>query len=195
MSASTLLATGIGTPHVRVRFDGTCIRRHRAESRRLGARLHAQGVERQDVQGLRLPEQPGDRAGLVPEAYTRGCTIECKSLAEHGDLIRQYDVAYFMISVDPLDENTAFTESQHADFPLLRDQLVRRCGNSLRRRSRLERRMKETDRHGPLADRRRAAFDRSAANIAGGEPPEDSPRGKTASALARARDRRAKHRE
>jgi peroxiredoxin Q/BCP len=56
-----------------------------------------------------------------PKAYTRGCTIECKSLAEHGDMIKQYDVAYFMISVDPLDENTAFAEQQHADFPLLSD--------------------------------------------------------------------------
>ena len=56
-----------------------------------------------------------------PKAYTRGCTIECKSLAEHGDMIKQYDVAYFMISVDPLDENTAFAERQHADFPLLSD--------------------------------------------------------------------------
>ena len=36
-----------------------------------------------------------------PKAYTRGCTLECKSLAEHGDMIKQYDVAYFMISVDP----------------------------------------------------------------------------------------------
>ena len=56
-----------------------------------------------------------------PKAYTRGCTLECKSLAEHGDLIKKYDVAYFMISVDPLDENTAFAEQQHADFPLLSD--------------------------------------------------------------------------
>jgi len=56
-----------------------------------------------------------------PKAYTRGCTIECKSLAEHSDMLKQYDVAYFMISVDPLDENTAFAEQQHADFPLLSD--------------------------------------------------------------------------
>ena len=56
-----------------------------------------------------------------PKAYTRGCTIECKSLAEHSDMLKQYDVAYFMISVDPLDENTAFAEEQHADFPLLSD--------------------------------------------------------------------------
>ena len=56
-----------------------------------------------------------------PKAYTRGCTLECKSLAEHGDLIKAYDVAYFMISVDPLDENKGFAEQQHADFPLLSD--------------------------------------------------------------------------
>ena len=56
-----------------------------------------------------------------PKAYTRGCTLECKSLAEHGDLLKKYDVAYFMVSVDPLDENTAFAEQQHADFPLLSD--------------------------------------------------------------------------
>ena len=56
-----------------------------------------------------------------PKAYTRGCRLECKSLAEHGDLIKRYDVAYFMISVDPLDENTRFAEQQHADFPLLSD--------------------------------------------------------------------------
>ena len=43
-----------------------------------------------------------------PKAYTRGCTLECKSLAEHGDLIKQFDVTYFMISVDPLDQNKGF---------------------------------------------------------------------------------------
>jgi len=51
-----------------------------------------------------------------PKAYTRGCTLECESLAEHGDMIKRYDVAHFMISVDPLDENTRFAEQQHADF-------------------------------------------------------------------------------
>src|SRR5260370_38694718 len=64
-----------------------------------------------------------DRQAIVlawfPKAYTRGCTLECKSLAEPGDTIRRYDVAYFMVSVDPLDENTRFAEQQHADFPLL----------------------------------------------------------------------------
>src|SRR5205823_6585431 len=56
-----------------------------------------------------------------PKAYTRGCTIECKSLAEHGDLIKAYDAKYFMISVDTLDDNKGFADQQHADFPLLAD--------------------------------------------------------------------------
>ena len=49
-----------------------------------------------------------------PHAYTRGCTIECKSLAEHGDMITQYDVAYFMISVDPLDARKSTGNSSSA---------------------------------------------------------------------------------
>jgi peroxiredoxin len=56
-----------------------------------------------------------------PKAYTRGWTLECKSLDEHGDLIKRYDVTYFVISVDPLDKNKGFAERRHADFPLLSD--------------------------------------------------------------------------
>ncbi|MEP7303945.1 MAG: peroxiredoxin [Acidobacteriota bacterium] len=59
-----------------------------------------------------------------PKAFTQGCTIECKSLAEHGDMIKAYNAQYFMISVDPLEGekgNKAFAESQKADFPLLSD--------------------------------------------------------------------------
>ena len=66
----------------------------------------------------------GEQAIVIawyPRAFTRGCTIECKSLAENGDLIREYEVTYFMASVDPLEENTAFAAEQNADFPLLSD--------------------------------------------------------------------------
>ena len=59
-----------------------------------------------------------------PKAFTQGCTIECKSLAENGHLIKKYDVSYFMASVDPLDGeqgNKAFAETHKADFPLLSD--------------------------------------------------------------------------
>jgi peroxiredoxin Q/BCP len=56
-----------------------------------------------------------------PKAYTSGCTIECKSLADNGDLIREYDVTYFMASVDPVEDNAGFAREQNADFPLLSD--------------------------------------------------------------------------
>jgi peroxiredoxin Q/BCP len=71
-----------------------------------------------------LAELRGKRAVVLawfPKAYTSGCTIECKSLAEKGDLIRAYDVAYFMASVDSLEDNTGFAQKEKADFPLLAD--------------------------------------------------------------------------
>lgn len=59
-----------------------------------------------------------------PKAFTQGCTIECKSLATSGAKLRQYHMAYFMVSVDPVEGekgNKAFAASQKADFPLLGD--------------------------------------------------------------------------
>ena len=62
-----------------------------------------------------------------------------KSLAENGDKIRMYEVAYFMASVDTLEDNTKFAkatsvtlqgrgggpatvvEKKEADFPMLAD--------------------------------------------------------------------------
>jgi peroxiredoxin Q/BCP len=56
-----------------------------------------------------------------PKAFTAGCTLECKSLAANGDRLRKFDVAYFMASVDTLEDNTKFAQSEKADFPLLSD--------------------------------------------------------------------------
>src|SRR5262245_52884219 len=56
-----------------------------------------------------------------PKAFTSGCTAECRALRESGGLIRAFDVAYFMISVDTLEQNTAFAKQENADFPLLAD--------------------------------------------------------------------------
>ena len=56
-----------------------------------------------------------------PKAYTSGCTIECKSLAQNGHLLKGYRMTYFMASVDPLVENQGFAKQQKADFPLLSD--------------------------------------------------------------------------
>ena len=75
----------------------------------------------------KLSEYRGKRAVVLawfPKAFTQGCTIECKSLAANGERIRKYDVAYFMVSVDPLEGeggSLAFAKSENADFPLLSD--------------------------------------------------------------------------
>jgi peroxiredoxin Q/BCP len=84
----------------------------------------------------KLSEYRGKQAVVIawfPKAFTQGCTIECKSLAENGDKIKQYDVAYFMASVDPLEDNIKFAkatsvklgdtvvEKKEADFPMLSD--------------------------------------------------------------------------
>jgi peroxiredoxin Q/BCP len=80
-----------------------------------------------DGKTYRLSDFKGKKAVVLawfPKAFTQGCTVECRSLAAHGDTLRQYDVAYFMASVDPVDGekgNKAFGASEKADFPLLGD--------------------------------------------------------------------------
>ncbi len=78
-----------------------------------------------DGKTYQLSDYRGKQAVVVawfPMANTYGCTIECKSLAENGDKIRQFDVTYFMASVDPLADNKDFAEQTNADFPLLSDE-------------------------------------------------------------------------
>jgi peroxiredoxin Q/BCP len=93
-----------------------------------------------DGKTYQLSDYKGKQAVVLawfPAAFTAGCTIECKSLAEHGDMIQKYDVTYFMASVDPVEKNADFAkaksvtlgtgpnarivEKKEADFPLLGD--------------------------------------------------------------------------
>lgn len=80
-----------------------------------------------DGKTYRLSDFRGKQAVVIawfPMAFTQGCTIECKSLAEDGHLIEQYDVTYFMASVDAVEGdrgNAAFAKAQHAKFPILSD--------------------------------------------------------------------------
>jgi peroxiredoxin Q/BCP len=89
-----------------------------------------------DGKTYQLSDFKGKKAVVVawfPKAFTQGCTIECKSLAENGDKIRKYNVAYFMASVDPLEDNIRFAKAtsvklgettvdkKEADFPMLSD--------------------------------------------------------------------------
>ena len=77
-----------------------------------------------DGQTYTLSDFRGEQAVVLawfPRAYTRGYTIECKSLAEKGHLIDAYQAAYFMASVDPLEDNSGFATENGATFPLLSD--------------------------------------------------------------------------
>lgn len=91
---------------------------------RVGDAAPAFKLQASDGKTYSLADFKGKSAVVVawfPKAFTSGCTIECKSLAEHGDLVKAYKAAYFMASVDPVEENTKFGAEHKADFPLLSD--------------------------------------------------------------------------
>ena len=70
---------------------------------------------------LNNADTPWTVLAWFPKAYTSGCTIECRSLAQNGHLIKKFNVRYFMLSVDPIETNKAFAADESADFPLLSD--------------------------------------------------------------------------
>jgi len=99
-------------------------------------------LQASDGQTYKLSDFKGKTAVVIawfPRAFTQGCTIECKSLAENGDKIKTYQVTYFMASTDTLEQNTSFAkattvtlagrggaaptvvEKKEADFPMLAD--------------------------------------------------------------------------
>src|SRR5262245_61555690 len=52
-------------------------------------------LQASDGKTYKLSDYKGKKAVVVawfPKAFTQGCTIECKSLAENGDKIKMYDV-------------------------------------------------------------------------------------------------------
>ena len=56
-----------------------------------------------------------------PKAFTGGCTAECKSLGASGEILKTYDIALFMASVDDVETNTKFAKEHAAPFPILAD--------------------------------------------------------------------------
>jgi thioredoxin-dependent peroxiredoxin len=55
-----------------------------------------------------------------PRAFTGGCTVECRSMQQHGGL-EQYDVAIFGASVDSAETNRRFADAVGARYPILSD--------------------------------------------------------------------------
>jgi thioredoxin-dependent peroxiredoxin len=119
--ASTVLAIGLSA--LAVLTVGTA----GAAELEVGDRAPDFELPASDGNVYRLSDMHGSAVILAwfPRAFTRGCTIECKSLVEDGHLLRAYDVHYFMASVDPLDDNQRFAEATQADFPLLSDESKR----------------------------------------------------------------------
>lgn len=77
-----------------------------------------------DGNTYRLSDFRGRQAVVLawfPRAFTSGCTVECKSLAQNGDRIREFNVSYFMASTDSVEKNAEFAADTEADFPLLSD--------------------------------------------------------------------------
>ncbi len=56
-----------------------------------------------------------------PRAFTGGCTKECKSMKESGEMLKKYDVAYFTASTDTVEKNADFAKSLDLDYPILCD--------------------------------------------------------------------------
>jgi peroxiredoxin Q/BCP len=85
-------------------------------------------LQASDGKTYQLADFKGKEAVVLawfPRAFTQGCTIECKSLAENGHLIEKFNAKYFMVSVDALEGekgNIAFAKEVGANkFPLLSD--------------------------------------------------------------------------
>lgn len=81
-----------------------------------------------DGETYQLSDFAGEEAVVIawfPRAFTGGCTAECKSMREHGEAIREFEVRYFAASCDPVEGekgNAAFAESLDLDFPILSDE-------------------------------------------------------------------------
>src|SRR5687767_6731237 len=74
-----------------------------------------------DGKTYKLSDFKGKQAVVVawfPRAFTGGCTKECASFKSEGGKIRDYNVAYFTASNDPIDQNKKFAESLGLDYPI-----------------------------------------------------------------------------
>src|SRR3954467_5172536 len=119
-AAATAFAQGAGAPAAAAPAGGSAP----MVELKVGDKAPNFKLQGTDGKTHQLSDYAGKKAialAWFPAAFTRGCTIECKSLAEHGDLIKKYQVQYFMASVDPIEKNSDFAKAENADFPLLSD--------------------------------------------------------------------------
>jgi thioredoxin-dependent peroxiredoxin len=95
-----------------------------AEMPKVGAMVPDFEMQGSDGKNYSAKDFIGKQAVIIawfPRAFTGGCTKECKSMKEHGELLKKYDVAYFTASTDPVDKNAEFAKSLDLDYPILCD--------------------------------------------------------------------------
>ncbi|HUP82549.1 MAG TPA: redoxin domain-containing protein [Pirellula sp.] len=95
-----------------------------AEIPKVGDRAPEFEMQGSDGKIYKAKDFVGKKAVIIawfPRAFTGGCTKECKSMKESGELLKKYDVAYFTASTDPVDKNTDFAKSLELDYPILSD--------------------------------------------------------------------------
>ena len=96
----------------------------RAGEPRVGEPAPAFSLPGSDGKTYTLADYKGKSAVVLawfPKAFTGGCTAECKSFAQGGNLFKGLNVAYFTASVDVPDYNKKFAESLNCDYPILSD--------------------------------------------------------------------------
>ncbi|GIW98948.1 MAG: peroxiredoxin [Pirellulaceae bacterium] len=77
-----------------------------------------------DGKVYRLSDFKGKKGVVIawfPKAFTGGCTAQCKSFRDHGEVLRKFNVVYFTASVDDEQTNRRFAESLGVDYPILSD--------------------------------------------------------------------------
>lgn len=95
-----------------------------AEMPKVGDKAPAFKMKGSDGKEYAAEDFVGKQAVIIawfPKAFTPGCTQECKSMKESGDLIKKFDVAYFTASTDTVEKNAEFAKSLDLDFPILCD--------------------------------------------------------------------------
>lgn len=56
-----------------------------------------------------------------PKAMTSGCTRECRAIRDSSEVLKGFNVAYFMASVDTPELNKQFADLEQVNFPFLSD--------------------------------------------------------------------------
>ena len=97
---------------------------HAEDLVKVGAKAPEFEMKGSDGKTYAAKDFAGKKAVIIawfPRAFTGGCTKECKSMRESGALLKEYNVAYFTASTDPVEKNAEFAKSLDLDYPILCD--------------------------------------------------------------------------